>query len=269
MYTCKTDRAMYEINNLNNNYIAAFGHGGMGISYKYPLNSDESLKKCIEVGADGTEMDVQITKDSVLVAFHSNNLNETTSCEGKICDKNWNEIASCKYNWPVTHQMEIITLDNLMNTFSNHDKIIYTFDCKLYRSTPEPTAYNKQFANAILSLMAKNNLNENNVFIESKDTSFLSILKNKNKALKLFYYPLSFQDGLNIAKTMGLFGISISNDDITKEEVDIAHDNGIRITLWNTKTKNENIDAILKNPDYIQTDKINHLLKVFDRYHQN
>ena len=43
---------------------AAMGHGGMGTHSLYPNNSLESLLKCVASGADGTDIDVQITKDS-------------------------------------------------------------------------------------------------------------------------------------------------------------------------------------------------------------
>ncbi len=95
------------------------------------------------------------------------------------------------------------------------------------------------------------------------------MLKLKNKHLKLFYYSTSFEQGLIVAKKMQLFGLTMANENISANEIKKAHLNNLRITLWNIKTKKENLNAISKNPDYIQSDKINHLLKVFGKLEEN
>ena len=69
----------YNIVNLNGNRITALGHAGMGIGNTYPMNSYESIFKCLNLGMDGTEFDVQMTKDSVLVAYHSQDLSDETN----------------------------------------------------------------------------------------------------------------------------------------------------------------------------------------------
>ena len=54
----------------------------MGIAFKYPINSYESFEPCFRIGAEGSEMDVQMTKDSVLVLFHDAKLEDGTLCKG-------------------------------------------------------------------------------------------------------------------------------------------------------------------------------------------
>lgn len=68
---------------------------------------------------------------------------------------------------------------------------------------------------------------------------------------------------------MQLFGLTMSNENITASEIKKAHQNNLRITLWNIKTKKENLNAISKSPDYIQSDKINYLLQVFGKLKDN
>ena len=186
-FTCKVDSALIEIENLTNNAIGLFGHGGTGISYKYPINSLESIQYCLNIGADGTEMDLQLTRDSVLVAFHQHNLNDVTLCEGEIHKKLWSEIWGCHYTSPISSSINIISINDLFEKLNKHSNLIYTFDCKLLNNSYDQISYKKQFANAIVKTIQTNKLNDANIFIESNDTSFLSIVKLKNKQLKLFY----------------------------------------------------------------------------------
>ena len=50
-------------------------HRGAWKEYNLPQNSIASLKKAIELGCYGTEFDVQMTKDSILVINHDNDYN--------------------------------------------------------------------------------------------------------------------------------------------------------------------------------------------------
>src|SRR5690554_2434563 len=78
-------------------HIKAFGHGGLGISSSFPMNSIESLIASLTLGASGTEIDVQMTKDGVLVAFHDENLRNSTNSKGKINDYLWKDLQHTYY----------------------------------------------------------------------------------------------------------------------------------------------------------------------------
>jgi hypothetical protein len=113
----------------------------------------------------------------------------------------------------------------------------------------------------MVAIIAKYHL-ENNIYIESQDERFLQIFKNRNSDYKLFIYPSSFESGLEIALAEKLTGITISTRNITGDQIKIAHDNGLMVAIWNTLSESDNIEAIRKNPDYIQTDEVKNLLKL-------
>lgn len=268
-YSCKKDPKLFNTENLNNNSISVFGHAGMGIGFKYPIDTYESIEPCLRIGAQGTELDVQLTKDSVLIVYHHQTLKDGTLCDGRVNDKNWNDIKTCNLASPLSSNINLLTFDELMKRLrdDNFDlkKYTFTFDCKLYTNQTNAELFHKQFARTLLKAISKNNL-ETNSFIESTDTSFIRILKKSDPTLKLFIYPSSFEQGLDIAKRMNLFGISTHNEHITAEQIKQAHENNLRITLWGINTDEDNLDAIYKSPDYIQTDRIIHLLKIFELY---
>jgi glycerophosphoryl diester phosphodiesterase len=271
-YSCSKDPAIYETTNLNGNTISAFGHAGMGLGFKYPIDSYESIEPCLRIGSDGSEMDIQMTKDSVLLVYHHKYLEEGTLCEGTINDKLWSEIWGCHHASPYSSKINLTSFDDLMRDLSsanyNATDFTFTFDCKLYTHTSNWNLYLNQYANAILKAMDDYQL-QNNLLIESQDTNLLRILQNKRNGLKLFIYPNNFTTGLAIAKSMNLYGITIHTDEISESQVKLAHDNGFRITLWGVNSEKSNIEAIAKSPDFVQSDKIIHLLKIFGKYKHN
>jgi len=267
--TCKKDEALWQVENLNGNKISAFGHGGMGIAFKYPIDTYESFEPCLRIGADGTEMDVQISKDSVLVLYHHQKLEDGTSCDGIISTKNWNEMEKCLHACPYSSSVNLIPASYLLDKVNDKSNLVFTYDCKLYHASTltynQKINYFNTFANSLIKHITKYNTIDNS-FIESSDTLFLRLLQNKKPGLKLFYYTGNYKSGLDVSKKIELYGLTIDHNLISKEEITAAHKNNLRITLFNTQTESENLKAIQKNPDFMQSDKIIHLLKIFGTY---
>jgi glycerophosphoryl diester phosphodiesterase len=253
----------FNINNLNGNRISAFGHAGMGNRSTYPINSYESLSKCLNFGADGTELDVQMTKDSILIAFHDENLASSTNISGLVHSLNWAEIKNARYTNINYANYSIITLDQLFSNTKYLYAYDFTFDVKLYPGNNNVNKYYNTYVNQIDKIIGKYNL-LNNTFIESHNEDFLKLLQEKNSSYKLFINPVSFENGLETAKKMNLFGITISTENITNNQIDIAHDNNLFVAIWSIHSTKGNKNGIRKNPDFIQTDKIKNLIDLLD-----
>ena len=258
--SCKKQE--FDIVNLNDNKITALGHAGMGIASTYPMDSYESILSCLNLHMDGSEFDVQMTKDSVLVAFHDLELSDKTNLKGTINSMNWSDVKNGHYNiTPYLTNYSIISLEQLFSNIDNIKKYKFTFDCKLYTNDNDINRFYERYMNEVIKIIQKHDI-EDNVYIESQSREFLSLFKSKKPAYRLFIYPSSFEEGLEIASSLHLYGITISTRNITKEQIKTAHDNGLLVAVWNTHTENDNIEAINKNPDFIQTDKVKGLLKL-------
>ena len=243
-----------------NNNIIVLGHGGMGINQTYPMNTFESIIKCLNIGTSGSEIDVQLTKDSVLVAYHSKNLSDHTNLFGTINDFNWSEIENAFYVSTPYLNYPLLSLDHLFSNIPNLNEHLFTFDCKLYTNS-NALNFKEAYINSLSKIIDKYDL-KSNVYIESQDTIFLIKLKEREPYYKLFIYPPSFDEGFNIALDLGLYGITISTSDVSPEQIEIAHSNNLKVAIWNTHSENKNIEGVNKGPDFIQTDKVKHLVNL-------
>lgn len=89
-----------------------------------PENSIPALKNSIAMGADIMELDVQMTKDSVLVLMHDATLNRTTTGKGKVSDYTLAEIkqlylrnganAPGKHRIPTFEEIMLIAKDKIL-----------------------------------------------------------------------------------------------------------------------------------------------------------
>lgn len=78
---------------------ANIGHRGTGPTregHPFPENSISSFVAAMEEGADGIELDVEITKDGQLIVMHDDTLDRTTDCTGCVSELTFNEIRACR-----------------------------------------------------------------------------------------------------------------------------------------------------------------------------
>ncbi len=249
----------FEINNLNNNNIAVLGHGGMGIASTYPLNSFESIQNCLSLGADGTEIDVQMTLDGVLVAFHAELLEHSTALSGRIYEKTWDEIKEATYSEPPYTNYKVITLDELFTNIQTPKASTFFLDCKNF-NPDNSSSYIITFTEALIEFIDKHGIADN-VYIELKRHELIESLHMERPDLKIFVYK-AFEEALSIVNEFQLDGITISIADISESQIKKAHSEGVQIAVFNTHSNKRNLEAIEKNVDFIQTDKLKHLLKL-------
>lgn len=63
-----------------------------GYSGKYPENTMLSFRKAAETGCDAVELDVQMTKDGVVVVIHDETVDRTTDGSGAVRDYTFEEL---------------------------------------------------------------------------------------------------------------------------------------------------------------------------------
>lgn len=64
-----------------------------GFSGRYPENTMLAFEKALEAGADGIELDVQLTGDGQLVILHDERLDRTTDGSGLVKDFTYEELS--------------------------------------------------------------------------------------------------------------------------------------------------------------------------------
>ena len=249
-----------EIRNLNRNTIGILGHRGMSKSYHYPGNSLPSILEALRIGALGCELDIQLTKDGSLVAYHHKDLDQNTNFEGAIRDYEADELKNCYYKGDYVEKVSLVLVDQLFELLGKNSKYIFSFDCKFnIDDEKDRIAYYIEFIDAIEMLINKHLL-DNRIFIESDHVDFHHLLKLRKINVRQFITGKGVEKGLRIASKLGLFGIGVGSR-ISKKEVEKAHNLGVYVMTWTPTNAFSNAQAVRKNPDYIQTAYLTHLVK--------
>ena len=76
-----------------------------GFSGKYPENTMLAFQKAYEAGADGIELDVQLTKDGQVVVIHDEKVDRTTNGTGLVRDYTLEELRKLDASYIYTGEM--------------------------------------------------------------------------------------------------------------------------------------------------------------------
>ncbi len=231
----------------------------MGIKSRFPLDSRSSILECLNQGADGVEIDVQMSKDGILFAFHDADLSERTDGQGLIHDFSADEISAINYKGLFSGKEPIQRLDSIFNLLSDFPEAIVTLDVKLYTSSSY-TPYQQTVAESIANFIQQNS-RKKPILVESQDTSFLNYFHQLSPFSPTYFYTSIFDDGFRALNTFNYQGLTMDLQNINKDQIKTLHASNFKISLWNVQTVGENSDALQLNPDYIQTDEINDLLQ--------
>ena len=90
-----------EIRKSRHKQTKIYGHrGSMGTD---PENTLLGFRHALELGVDGIELDVQLTKDGELVVIHDEKIDRTTDGTGYVKDYNLNELKQFSAGIKLSH----------------------------------------------------------------------------------------------------------------------------------------------------------------------
>ena len=228
--------------------IKLIGHGGLGPNVDHPMNSREAVLAALDKGLDGVELDVQLTADTVLVAFHDLELGGEGNCTGPLNSHTWEVLRSCKSDQHIAHLDEV-----LVEAIRSHPGAEFTFDVKV-NTKADWNTYLNQFARAIAALNAEPALN-GKIIVECKVMEFLVLLKQLDAGIPVFLYCDDASIGIAEATKNVLHGITIDVDRLNTEQAQAVKANGLQLTVFDVAGNRSKRRAVELGADRIQVDQ--------------
>ena len=105
-YANRAEKILAEINDPNSDYVVVISHRGDWRNW--PENSIPAIESIIKMGVDMMELDVKMTKDSVLVLMHDQTINRMTNGKGYISDMTYDSLMT--FNLKRAHNVKTDSL---------------------------------------------------------------------------------------------------------------------------------------------------------------
>ncbi len=227
---------------------AGFGqiqvHGHRGARAMRPENTMPAFEYAIAQGVDALELDMAVTKDSVIVVSHDPLL-QSPVCNGprdKVAIheltlaevRQWDCGAKQNPAFPkqqVVPGTRIPTLEDVF-ALAPQGKFLFNIETKSFAQRPQLSPPPEEFARMVLALVRKHRL-EARVVVQSFDFRTLVAMKTLAPEIRLSaLYSGAPRSFVAIAREAGAVIVSPEAKLVTVEQVRAAHAAGLAVLPW-------------------------------------
>ncbi|MCJ7695852.1 MAG: hypothetical protein MUO40_10560 [Anaerolineaceae bacterium] len=201
-----------------------------GASAKAPENTLAAFNLALEMGADGIELDVMLTKDEELVVIHDDTVDRTTNGSGRVSEFSYNTLRDLDAGATYSSAFQGEHLPNLAEVFKQFGgKMLINVELKNYAS-PFDTLTER-----VIDLIENFNLLESTI-LSSFNPFNLSKAFKKNPLIKrgLLTFPKTLGCLLRgpIGRIFPYDALHPYYSDVTERMVKKMHALGRQVNVW-------------------------------------
>ena len=226
-----------------------------GFSGIYPENTMLAFRKAIEIGADGIELDVHLSKDGQVMIIHDEALKRTTGLDGVISDYTRAELEKISAGKTKNYEFgftPIPSLEEYLAFMAEHRDKITNIELK---TAP---VYYPEIEEKTLELVRKFDLEKNIIY---SSFNWLSIERMQRlgtiSETGLLFSGMKLYNQAHIIKSLGINYFHPDFNDLTDEIVKSYLDNKVGLNVWTVNEIEDmkvclswNIDGLITNfPD--------------------
>ncbi len=222
-----------------------------GASGHAPENTMEAFKLAYEMGADGIELDVQLTSDNELVVTHDEDIERTSNGKGLVMNKTYFEL--CGYDFGSWYSDEFVgvkipKLGEVLDWIKTN-----SMELNIEIKTM-PAWYNKKLTQRVFGEV-KNSGIEDRIIISSFDHQAILDMRELSSSIKTAaLYESNILHPWEYCEKYSINCIHPYYLCATKSLVESCHSNNIEVNVWTVndikealKLKKMGVDCIITN----------------------
>jgi glycerophosphoryl diester phosphodiesterase len=219
------------------------GHGGAGEGGASPLNSLAGVKEAWALGADGVELDVQLSSDGQLFCFHPQFVKPEPGTSGFVNARSAEELAS----------LGLAPLTTLLSTDTSGARL-FILDCKLF-AAGEWSTYLDSFAASLGRTVQAHHL-QGRVYVECRSTEFLDRVRERVSDVRVCYYADRMEEAMPTALEHRYGGITVPIGAANELSVRHARSQGLHVAVFGVQDRFAHHRAWSLAVDQVQTDDL-------------
>ncbi|WP_438444913.1 glycerophosphodiester phosphodiesterase [Gorillibacterium sp. sgz5001074] len=220
-----------------------------GASGDAPENTMAAFRLALEQGAEGIELDVQMTADGLLAVIHDETLDRTTDRKGWVGDLTYDEIrrADASFRFPAYKGEPVPLLSQVLELLvptSLELNIELKNGIRLYDGMEE----------AAVRLVREYGLEQRVVFSSFNHYSVAKLVRLAPEIESGILYEAGLYRPWDYASTVGARALHPYLYSINRELTDAAHEAGLKVRPWTANSEQEwaaltaaGVDAIITN----------------------
>ena len=212
-----------------------------GFSSNYPENTMLAFRKAKEVGADGIETDVHLTKDGEVVVIHDENLFRTTGINREVGDCTLSEITAIKASKTMENKF-----DTTIPSFDEFCAFIKESGMKANIELKTGIVYYPGIEEKVAFLVKKYGIEDRVIFSSFNPLSLVLMQRYLPECGKgfLFTNPINIRHISYLSREVGLAFLHPEYKVINSEMLKEAKTCGLGINVW-TVDEPEKVENLL------------------------
>jgi glycerophosphoryl diester phosphodiesterase len=243
--------------------VKVIGHAGSGFFSPinpfnpYPANSKTSILKAMQAGADGVEVDVQLSKDGVPVLYHDPTLQTMSLGKGYVGNLPAAQVLGLAYTggffYDLFQDEHIISLEELLQQFRSYRELP-ELHLDLRNHTQLAPAY---YAAALMTMLQKYRYPIRKIsFVSPDEKLLLAFKKAAPGAALLLDQDVSFDHTLRVVLKQGLDGFVANAKGISAAEIKKARQHRLQVVLFGVKSPFSVYQVLLLEPDAVEVNNV-------------
>ncbi|MDO5416808.1 MAG: glycerophosphodiester phosphodiesterase [Lachnospiraceae bacterium] len=212
-----------------------------GASAYAPENTMEAFELAEKQGADGIELDVQMTRDGKLVVIHDETIDRTSDGTGNVKDYTFEELRGLHFNklHPEYTRAQLPLLEEVLEFLKTNEM---TLNIELKNSIfPYPLLEEK-----VLTLVSGMRLEERVVYSSFNHKSVEKIKAMSPESQAGILYSDGWLRVPSYAKKMGVDAIHPAvYHALDTKLIEKCHSKGLKVHIW-TVNRKENMETLVK-----------------------
>lgn len=234
--------------------------GASGWDRQYaPENTMPAFQKALEMGADGIELDVQLTRDGEIVICHDERIDRTSRGQGYVQDYTLAELKKIDFGKPHV-EYGFVEIPTLREFF----QFIKPTNLKLNIELKTGVLYYEDIEEKTYKLAEEYGLNDRIIY---SSFNHYSLEKLKNICLEARIGLLMGADTVRLPDYPKLFGAEALHPPewmVNKEYVEKCHAQGLKINTWTVDNPGRMQELLKMGVDAFITDCPDNGRKVVD-----
>jgi glycerophosphoryl diester phosphodiesterase len=265
------------LNNRHGGHIHVIGHAGSG--FFTPLNpfnplppsSLAGVEKALAQGADGVEIDVQLSQDSIPILYHDPTLNTMTTGRGCVSQQLASALVKLPYRggwvYDLFQQEQIITLETLLTHVARYPTYPYLhLDLHEHDGCGGEYTRSPALVRALADVLSRHAVPADRLLILTTYQPTLRQLKHQLPGVPLgLEVTENLTQGLIAAKDIGVQAVVIPKAMATPEQVTKVQAAGFDAVLFGGRSAGSIRRLVSTHPDAIEVDNVPQLLRTLQR----
>ncbi|MRH42318.1 glycerophosphodiester phosphodiesterase [Aquibacillus halophilus] len=199
-----------------------------GASKLAPENTMPAFELAYQMGADGIETDVQLTKDKVPVLIHDENVRRTTNGTGFVQDYTFDQLQKLDAgSWFSTRfaNTSIVSLEQFLQWAQNKN-------LRLNIELKNNIIDYKNLEEKVYSLLSKYNVIGNTVISSFSPNSIKKLNKIDQNLSTAFLTSTKIKGLVDYTKSLGASALHLKYRSLTNSLVEACHNNDLDIRIY-------------------------------------